>query len=95
MPMEMLRMIKRTFRDALGKILNSKPVINNKLFEPQQKYLCTLMKTHDKCSIYIINKYIHEFKATINKQSLKLKSDLKMTGICCPIFKSKIRKVFF
>ena len=77
MPMEMLRMIKRTFRDALGKILNSKPVINNKLFEPQQKYLCILMKTHDKCSIYIINKYIHEFKATINKQSLKLKSDFK------------------
>ena len=66
--MEMLRMIKRTFRDALGKLLNSKP-LSSIIFETQQKHLCTLMKTHDECSQYIINKYIHEFRATINKQS--------------------------
>ena len=62
MPMEMLRMIKRTFRDALGKLLNS-------------KNLCTLMKTHDNCSIHICNKYIQEFRAKINKQSSKIKID--------------------
>ena len=30
MPMEMLRMIKRTFRDALGKLLHSKPLLVTK-----------------------------------------------------------------
>ena len=62
MPMEMLRMIKRTFRDALGKLLNSKPLPLT-IFKTQQKHLCTLMETHDKCSIHITNKYIHEFRA--------------------------------
>ena len=61
MPMEMLRMIKRTFRDALGKLLNSK----------------SNSKTHDNCSIHIGNKYIQEFRAKINKQSSKIKIDFK------------------
>ena len=97
MPMEMLRMIKRTFRDALGKLLNSKPLSLIKV-KTQQKHLCTLMKTRDKCSIYITNKYIHvhELWAKINKQSSKInKLTLKMTGVCCPIFKSKIGKCSF
>ena len=66
MPMEMLRMIKRTFKDALGKLLNSEP-LSLIIFKPQQKHLCTLIKTHDKCSLNINNKYKHEFRAKINK----------------------------
>ena len=45
--MEMLRMIKRTFRDALGKLLNSKP-LSLIVFNTQQKPLYTLINTHDK-----------------------------------------------
>lgn len=67
MPMEMLRMIKRTFRDALGKLLNSKP-LSLIIFETQQKHLCTLMKTLNIISVlYISTMYIHKFRATINK----------------------------
>lgn len=66
--METLRMIKRTFRDALGKLLNSKP-LSLIIFKTQKKHLCTLMKTHDKSCIHITNKYIHEFRAKTNKQN--------------------------
>ena len=72
MPMEMLRMIKRTFRDALGKLLNSKPL--SLIFETQQKHLCTLMKTLDiiKCYIYIyhisISIYMYSLYMSLGQQ---------------------------
>ena len=58
MPMEMLRMIKRTFRDALGKLLNSKP-LSLIIYETQQKYLCTLMKTLDIISVLYIYQQVY------------------------------------